>query len=226
MRTVGNIHTLLQHLVTTHGSKTVEIDTDYQISIIGKQRSKLIVNIVWSEDNLIKLGIFEVEVVVSIVIKSGSVSRIIYRTIGLYQRLASEDIRRSVIFGYSDVEIAYDTLILLKMQIGPLPLIDKLLQLLLQFIKHTGIRSLYLRTVDGYLGIEFLSLCRHCRQHYHDVAHHHHAFHPEAISPRKCPYQYAEITAHYPFLFINSRIRIRVSTCLVLFVKSDDSIQL
>ena len=58
-----------------------------------------------------------------------------------------------------DVEVARYALVLLKLQTGPLALVDKSCQILLYFLKHAGVSALYLRVVDGYLGVKLL--CTH-----------------------------------------------------------------
>ena len=72
------------------------------------------------------------------------------------ERLACEHPRRLVILGDRDVEVAVYALVLLELQVGPLALVDKLLQRLLEVVEHRGVGSLDLIVVDGDLGVELL----------------------------------------------------------------------
>ncbi len=79
------------------------------------------------------------------------VGRIVYRAVGLYQRFAGEEVLVFVILAHGDVEVAVDALVLLKLQDGPLAVVDKLLQGLLQVVEHGIVRARNLSMVDGNL---------------------------------------------------------------------------
>ena len=54
------------------------------------------------------------------------------------------------------VEVAHDALVLLKLKMSPLAVVDKLLQGLLQIVKHAFLRARDLCMVDGNLCLQFL----------------------------------------------------------------------
>ena len=74
----------------------------------------------------------------------------------LYYRLASERVCGIVVFRYSYVEVARDAFILLKLVLGPLPVVHKLCQGLLQILENACVGALYLTVVYRDSGIQFL----------------------------------------------------------------------
>ncbi len=75
-----------------------------------------------------------------------------------YQRFAREEVLVFGVFCHRDVEVAVDALVFLKLQMGPLPVVDKLLECLLQVVEYGIVRALYLSMVDGDFGLQFLCL--------------------------------------------------------------------
>ena len=92
----------------------------------------------------------------AVIIYSGGIGRVIYRSVGLYQCRAVEAVVAGIVFGHGDVERALDALVLLKLQCRPLLVVEKLLQRLLQVLKHRLVRALNLLRVEVDLGLQFL----------------------------------------------------------------------
>ena len=156
---VGKVHALLQHVLATHRRKRVEVDAYYQVGVVANERHKLVVNLFLVELQLLKLSVLKVEVVIGIVVQRSGVRRAVNGAVGLHHSLACEDVGRVVVLCNRDVEVARYALVLLKLQTGPLALVDKSCQILFYFLKHAGVSALYLRVVDGYLGVKLL--CTH-----------------------------------------------------------------
>ena len=70
--------------------------------------------------------------------------------------LAGEQVVVLVILGHREVEVAWDALVLLKLQLCPLPVVYELLQGLLKVVEYPLLRALYLGMVDGNLNLQFL----------------------------------------------------------------------
>ena len=79
-------------------------------------------------------------------------------TVCLYHGSRLKTIAVLVIFGNRDIEVAVDTLMFLELIVCPLAIVDKLLQRLLQRLKDTGIRTLYLGMVYRNLRIQLLGM--------------------------------------------------------------------
>ena len=123
------------------------------------------------ELNLVELCELEVEVVVLVVVERGGVGRVPHRAVGLDERVACEDVRRVVVFRHSDVEVARDALILLKLVLCPLLVVDELLECLLEVVKDTRVGALDLVVVDGHFCFQFLGDGEHwceCRECYEE----------------------------------------------------------
>ena len=65
---VGEIHATLQDIGAAQGRKTVEVESDDEIGIICHEGSKLVVDHLLVEVELVELSIFEVEIIVGIII--------------------------------------------------------------------------------------------------------------------------------------------------------------
>ena len=148
----------LQHILASHGRKGVEVESDDEVGIIGKESCELVVEILLVEVQLVELCKVEREVLVHIIIYSSGVGGIVYGSVGLYQRFAREEVLVFGVFCHRDVEVAVDALVFLKLQMGPLPVVDKLLECLLQVVEYGIVRALYLSMVDGDFGLQFLCL--------------------------------------------------------------------
>ena len=154
----------MQHILASHGRKGVEVESDDEVGIIGKESCELVVEILLVEVQLVELCKVEREVLVHIIIYSSGVGGIVYGSVGLYQRFAREEVLVFGVFCHRDVEVAVDALVFLKLQMGPLPVVDKLLECLLQVVEYGIVRALYLSMVDGDFGLQlralaFSSLC-------------------------------------------------------------------
>lgn len=155
---VGEVHASLQHILASHRRKGVEVESDDEVGIIGKESCELVVEILLVEVQLVELCKVEREVLVHIIIYSSGVGGIVYGSVGLYQRFAREEVLVFGVFCHRDVEVAVDALVFLKLQMGPLPVVDKLLECLLQVVEYGIVRALYLSMVDGDFGLQFLCL--------------------------------------------------------------------
>ena len=164
---VGQVHAPLQHILAAHGGECVEIHADDEKGIIGTKRRELVVDDLFVERKLVELGKLEVEVVVGIVVECGGIGRIEDGPVGLDEGLAGEHVGGHIIFGHGDVEVADDAFVLLKLQVGPLVVVEKIRQRLLQVVKHARVGSLNLVVVDGDRGIEFLRIGAkgYCKAH-------------------------------------------------------------
>lgn len=74
----------------------------------------------------------------------------------MYNGLTGKEVVGLVIFAHGDIEVANDALVLLKLEMRPLPVVDKLLQGLLQVVEYAIFRARYLGMVDGNLGLQLL----------------------------------------------------------------------
>ena len=70
---VGQVHAALQDIGTAHGGKTVQVETDDEVGIIGDEGYQLVVNHVFVEFQLVELGKLKIEVVVLVVVKGRGV---------------------------------------------------------------------------------------------------------------------------------------------------------
>ena len=65
---------------------------------------------------------------------------------------------------YGQVQVALDTLVFLKLQVGPCALVHKLLDGLLQVLKHAVIGALYLTVVHTNLNLQLLGMyAKNCK---------------------------------------------------------------
>ena len=71
----------------------------------------------------------------------------------MYQRFAFKEIRAVIVFLHRDVEHTLNALVFSELQVGPLLVVQKLLETFLQVVEHANVRSLYLIMVDGYFGL-------------------------------------------------------------------------
>ena len=123
-----------------------------------------------------------------------------------------------IVFGHRNVEITWNALYALELQVGPLPVIDESSECLLQILKNAGIRTLYLVVVDMDTRIQFLAVYRRIDASSQEKTEYEEGYKLLHLSKNQC--------ANRSYFLLNSRKRIRVSTCFVLLVKSLDSIQL
>ena len=91
-----------------------------------------------------------------VVVKRGGVLAVEHGTVGLYQGGTLEVVGRLVVFVNGNVEVAYNTFVFLKLQLGPLPVVDKLFESLLKVFKHAFVRRPYLVGVYHHLGSQLL----------------------------------------------------------------------
>ena len=105
------------------------------------------------EGQLLELCEFKIEIVISVVVDCGGVCGIVNWAIGLYKRLTREQIVALIVFGHSDIERTIDAFVLSKLEIGPLLIIEKLFQRLLQIIENRDVCALNLAVVDGHTSL-------------------------------------------------------------------------
>ena len=153
LRIVGERHAALQHILASHRRTGVEVDAYDEVGIVCEKGNKLVVKSLLVELQLVELRKLKYEFIVTIIINCRSVGRVVHRTRSLNERLAGEEVRALVVLCDSDVELALYALILLELQVIPLPVVDKLLKVLLQILEDTLVSTLYLVVVDGYFGL-------------------------------------------------------------------------
>ena len=105
---------------------------------------------------LVELCNLKVKVGIPVIIQSGGVAGIINRTVGLNKCRTREQIVRLVVLGDRDVEITDYPLVLLKLQGGPLAVVDELFDSLLKVVEDREISTLNLCVIDGNLCLQFL----------------------------------------------------------------------
>ena len=153
---VHQIKALLEDFLTAHGRERVKVEADYQIGIIGEKGCQLVVEQFFVEVQLVELCKLKVKVGIPVIIQCGGVAGIIYRTVGLNKCRTREQIVRLVVLGDRDVEITDYPLVLLKLQGGPLAVVDELLDSLLKVVEDRDVGTLNLCMIDGNLSLQFL----------------------------------------------------------------------
>ena len=158
LRVVGQVQAALEHVLAPHRREGVEVHADDEVGVVGHEGRELVVNRLLVELDLVKLRKLKVEVVVLGVEERRTVGSPIDGTVGLDEGRTGEEVGGLVILLHGDVEVADDPLVALKLEVGPLLLVDKLLQRLLEVLEDGGVRTLHLVVVDGDLRLEFLGV--------------------------------------------------------------------
>ena len=105
--------------------------------------------VVFIQLQLVELRVVEIKVVVGIVVQNRRVRGIEHGAVGLYQSFTRETIGLAVVLLYGDVEVANNAFVLPKLQVGPLSVVHKLLDGLLQVVEHSRLGGLHLTGVHG-----------------------------------------------------------------------------
>lgn len=79
----------------------------------------------------------------------------------MYDGPACKEILALVVFRHGDIEVARNALVLLEVEISPLPVIDKLFECLLEILEYRSVSTLDLAVVYRHLGIQLLRLHVH-----------------------------------------------------------------